>query len=372
MSIQNLVLRSVNASEAEFDRISHALDENIGQVDSVLYGLKHGDARYGTSGFAENEEIIKSLNATEAGWGNVKTALKEFKDKKVSRSKRTEILDVLIPGLINQIDDNVRLMSAHYAANVMRMKTMTAAFAVFFVVCFLIMYLINRRIVVEPLENTVLGMECLAKGNYNYQLDEKGTVELADIAAYYNAAVAMLKDSIAHYIEILESLPDCVVELDRAGRIKYANHGAMRLLKKSGSGLLGARFGDFMDKSADLDYKAFLAAVFDGRPQEPREFGGSKDGIWDITAVPLASGGKIESALLVARDVSEKKRLMDEAVEARVRAEESEQKLKAAIKNLEDLAILAVKREMHKQEAGTFGSQTLRERGVKDDFREET
>lgn len=67
-------------------------------------------------------------------------------------------------------------------------------------------------------------------------------------------------------------------------------------------------------------------------------------------------------------DADERKRLMNELISARAQAEETEKKLKKTISDLEEFALLAIRRELKMQELRERFVQIKRDHEIKRDF----
>jgi PAS domain S-box-containing protein len=109
---------------------------------------------------------------------------------------------------------------------------------------------------------------------------------------------------------ILDSEPECVLVVDRDGRIIQSNPAGTNLLSRADQPLLGRRVNDVVDNTQRSTVDRRLAAVFSGTPSafelSVLATGNDQPRIWlDVHCVALRdSGGTVSSALLVARDVT--------------------------------------------------------------------
>lgn len=147
--------------------------------------------------------------------------------------------------------------------------------------------------------------------------------------------------------EVLDSLPDPVVETDAAGRIVFVNRAAL-LLAGCDAGAFGQQCKEFLTAACrSLSGHETFEAPLAMRDGSARFF--------EFKAVRL--GGPEGGSLFIGRDSDERKRILDELTTARTQEVEASTKLKKTISDLEEFALLAIRRELKMQE--------LRERFVR-------
>ncbi|MDT7834588.1 PAS domain-containing sensor histidine kinase [Aquabacterium sp. OR-4] len=116
--------------------------------------------------------------------------------------------------------------------------------------------------------------------------------------------------------KLADNLPDTVVRIDRQGRHLYANAAvrvATGLAPEAFIGRTTAELG--MPPELVCVWDALLARVFGGAPTERLQFdfpGPQGQRTWESLVVPeVDAHGKVYSVLVISRDITERRRLLD-------------------------------------------------------------
>jgi PAS domain S-box-containing protein len=191
-------------------------------------------------------------------------------------------------------------------------------------------FLLSRRLL-GPLSQLSRETEEVAQGNFSRRVEIRGRDEIADLGARFNAMAARLEQSYRKLEEqkgrlevevqartaqfarerenlaaVIESTADGIVAVDGEGRIALANRAAARLF--------GAPEGSLVDTQVRAlwpgwdDYRA--AARGDSKTSRRYELR-RDDRTLAINAATVVSDGQRDGAILVARDVSEDRRLQE-------------------------------------------------------------
>jgi len=173
-------------------------------------------------------------------------------------------------------------------------------------------WLLIRKIV-RPITEIVKGAGELAQGNLERQIMVDGEAELGDLARSINILAGRLRKMKRRVAEetdlsraILNSMVDCVVALDREGRVRLVNKAVERTFGVSEAACLGK---SVVGAVRSFEFERLVQGVLaDGRglveempifTPQPRSF--------LIHITPLAAGGGGVVAIL--RDTTEAKRL---------------------------------------------------------------
>jgi len=186
-----------------------------------------------------------------------------------------------------------------------------------------------RTVALDRADGTVHWAEVRAEPLYDDRGEfDGGILTLLDVTARKEVQDA-LRLSDQKWRSLGASLPDFVVITDAAARILYINQTLPPLSERD---ILGRVLFEFIDEGERDAYRAkFEEAVVEMRPvrTETRRAPGRGDVWFDVTFVPLVESGSEPSILVVARDVTERKRQ-----EAALRASEFE--LRALVNSLPD------------------------------------
>jgi two-component system sensor histidine kinase VicK len=212
--------------------------------------------------------------------------------------------------------------------------------------------LLIRRIL-RPLSEVAEGIERISEGDFTHRLSVRSEDELGRLTGYYNEMVQKLRGPVNHYRELVETIPDAVVELDREGYISYANEAALAVRGYKREEMLFKNYTEFVPPpSRDAWARVFNTVLGGETVKNSEQAVNFKDGTGsvEINAFPIWREKEIVGVRCLLKDIREQKRMMDELVRARENAEEMAKKLRATVEELEEFALLAVRRELKMQE----------------------
>lgn len=159
--------------------------------------------------------------------------------------------------------------------------------------------------------------------------------------------------------DVLDSLPDPVIETDREGRIVFVNRAALLATGYKAEDAVGKPCSNFLPAGCARPPGA-LPGHSGHSGQDAFEIPLSmKDGstrFFEFKSVRLGDGPD-DRSICIGRDSDERKRLLDELTSAKKQEAAASTKLKKTISDLEEFALLAIRRELKMQE--------LRERFVR-------
>ncbi|MEK7773893.1 MAG: PAS domain S-box protein [Deltaproteobacteria bacterium] len=225
------------------------------------------------------------------------------------------------------------------------------------------------RKVLSPIKKINDALERTSAGDYRDGAGISSNDSFGTLADHLNRLINSLNESVAHCRELVRTMPDLVIDIDRSGDITYMNEAATRLTGYTEEDVLNRPYAGFVDKrSSDEAEKAFKK-VLNGESVRNLELslilknGGVN--LFEFNAVPIWRAGAPAVCRAVGRDIEERKEIMGELKKARTEAEESSEKLKKTVRDLEDFALLAVRREIKMQEIREMLQELRKDMGMK-------
>ena len=152
---------------------------------------------------------------------------------------------------------------------------------------------------------------------------------------------------------LIESLPIAAFEVDETGKIISSNNEAAMLTGRALDELNGLCLLDLAPDDGKEAVRLMLDDAFSGKPA--RGYGAAimlKCGITlaEVFALPAVHAGEKPSCLIFSRNDRELKKARDEIEGVRKESVEASERLKKTIRDLEDFALMAVRRELKMQE----------------------
>lgn len=184
-------------------------------------------------------------------------------------------------------------------------------------ICIVLAFFLNLSVahgLSKPLKEVTVAAQKIAAGNFDHKIYRIPDGELGILAEALNSLSTEMKNKIKHNATekeknetILASMSDGIMAVDKSGTIILVN----RTLEESfdiNEGIIG-RMPVEAIRNTNLQ-QAFLSVLRSGVPQKieiPQTY--PKERVFDVTVVPLASGGIVNGAISVFHDVTELKRL---------------------------------------------------------------
>lgn len=208
--------------------------------------------------------------------------------------------------------------------------------------------------VLSPLKLITEGMERMGEKDFGGSLHIKTDDEFITIEGYCDKLSQRIQELEVQESELLRTIPDAVVELDRSGSIKYLNGSAVRLTGYGEAEVLGMPCTAFIPAELCSEFKEAFKTALDGKTVSscglPFILKGGRVNSFEWSVMPVWKSGEVTGCLFIGKDTEELVRLSDELGNARKEAEENSEKLKKTIKDLEEFALLAVRRELKMRE----------------------
>lgn len=217
--------------------------------------------------------------------------------------------------------------------------------------------------VLAPIAMVDVAVRELSTGNHKARIDMNllRRDELGSLAQAVNKFTDTATEETHHCRNLLMSMPDPVVETDEKGFIKHMNDAACAATGYTPTELVNMPFTSIVHQGEGYHFEDAMKRILLGEPVKRLELPlVLKDGrtdLFEFTCAPIWREGRIAAVRCVGRDTEERRRMLEELLAAKAQAEETSEKLKRTVKDLEEFALLAVRRE--------FKMQEIRERFVK-------
>lgn len=178
--------------------------------------------------------------------------------------------------------------------------------------------------------------------------------EIESIKSYVLSAGALLDEYREQHRDLITSIPDILLELDRSGVVIFANRTALETTGYAEEELLGRPFLSFVALEWRPAANAYLSTLQHGESVINADLKlvlkNRSESFFEFNAVPLWKNGAVAGCCCIGRDIEERRKIMHELESARKHAEEATAKLKKTVSDLEEFSLLAVRRELKMQE----------------------
>ncbi|UPT73686.1 MAG: ATP-binding protein [Elusimicrobiota bacterium] len=185
--------------------------------------------------------------------------------------------------------------------------------------------LVLVRGILAPIRGLLSGISSIGVGDYDVRVPVLSRDELGELAESFNAMSAQLARTTVskEYVEgVLENMRDLLLVTDSAGRVKTANHAAAEAL---GGAVVGRPLAELL--SSDDGFAAPKAAR-DAEVALLAKDGGRIPAL--LSSAPLRDReGRPQGWIVVAKDITERKRDEEALVRAKLAAEASSRELEA-------------------------------------------
>lgn len=178
--------------------------------------------------------------------------------------------------------------------------------------------------------------------------------EIESIRSYVLSAGALLDEYREQHMNLIMSIPDMLIELDRDGLVVSANRAALDVTGYREDSLLGRPLLDIIEPEWKPRWQHTLSMLQEGEAAGMVDLkitlasGGAS--YFELNAAPLWKDGIVAGCCCVGRDIEERRKIITELEAARKHAEEASAKLKKTVNDLEEFSLLAVRRELKMQE----------------------
>jgi len=249
-----------------------------------------------------------------------------------------------------------------FAADGPRMRLELALeFAALFLAVIYSLFIYGR--VLTPIATVGKAVRELAAGNQRARIDMNllRRDEIGALAEGINKFTNAVTEEACHCRNLLRALPDPIVEIDKKGFISRMNDAACVAIGYTLAELANTPFTSLVHQGAGYLFEDAMKRILQGeavkRLELPLVMKDGCTGFFEFTCAPIWREGSVAAVRCIGRDTEEHRRTLEELIAAKAQAEETSEKLKRTVKDLEEFALLAVRRE--------FKMQEIRERFVK-------
>lgn len=163
------------------------------------------------------------------------------------------------------------------------------------------------------------------------------------------------RELLMRYQGLMEINQSALIELDLDGNITYLNGPARKLTGRPEDGrTLGSPFAQFLTAENSIDLYLLLDDIRHGNTVKNRQlpFMCDDGGVnkLNMSGAPVWSEGMVRGFLISIHDTDKAERLAMELEDAKQAAMETAEQLKTTMLDIEEFALLAVKREVKMQE----------------------
>lgn len=216
----------------------------------------------------------------------------------------------------------------------------------------LLVFLLIKRVLL-PLREVEGFLRNMADNGFGGYLRVRSD-DLGELTTHINRLSELLSDSEIRHKDLVMTLPDAVVELDRSGALVYLNDAALSLTGYKPDEIRKLDYTDLTPHGSHHEMKEVFQSVLEGNTVSNRElpFIGKdcRESLFRFTAVPLWKGREPSGCLLIGMDTEEKKRLSSDLKSERLKSGELSSRLNKAIQSLEEFSLMAVRRELKMRE----------------------
>jgi len=361
------IVEEMEINPEKRETLEKELNTEIEEFEKILLGLKNGEPRLGLTKTAD-KRTADALGENLKQWENIKKTLKGQAQLSSENMKylEHEYLENNLLLFSRSMDGTASLLEETLASKVMRYKEgLVVLSAISFVTLGFIFTVLTRRII-GPLSSITKGIEEIKKGDFNRQIEVGYPDELGRVGAAYNEMVASLRETIERKRDLIENLPVAIIESTKDGNIKYLNKIALAWSGYNKEEILGRRLTEFIPRENRGRIEEALKTVLGGVPvRELQTPVALKGGVsrFEFNIAPIVEGKEVVGLRCVSKDIEKTKKMLDELERAKKEAEETSEKLRRTVKDLEEFALIAARREMKMHKIREGFKPGVREKG---------
>jgi PAS domain S-box-containing protein len=142
---------------------------------------------------------------------------------------------------------------------------------------------------------------------------------------------AALRKSERKYRTLVEASPDVIMNIDRQGTILFINH---TLPQFTVEGVIGTNVIEYIPADQAASYKQLIQKLFDTGERQSIVLDAVANTRWQSQLIPILQDGKVETALVIATDITERHR-------AAMELEKSVSLLRATLESTADGILVA-------------------------------
>ncbi len=181
--------------------------------------------------------------------------------------------------------------------------------------------IILARAIERPLKKLTDGVQSVAHGDFTKSIKVSTQNEFNRLVMAYNEMVASLKKSEEHLRKVFLAADDAILTTDTEGRITLWGESSGKMFGYPKEGIVGKPFETLVAADADPGLLAYMRAEprsqsrWEGEVSYRRKDGTSFDG-WCVTTGLMDENGGVLGHLSIIRDVTEKKQMQVQLIQA--------------------------------------------------------
>lgn len=307
------------------------------------------------SAIAAIDESTSKQPFADTGTGDTGKLLSDWEAaRKALAEPMSERAAAALAGLTDALTEYAEASGVRTTAQSKRLLSSVAVLSLAALAAVGLTALLIIRMLIGPLEAASITLAASEAVGFARPVNFGSAGEMVRLAASVNAAIDTLRKDAGNYRRSLYAAPFAILELDEYGSITSANREAERLAGETGGAVAGRPFAELISAESAQTLRAALETVFRGgvvRGCELQMTSRSCDtSLVELYATPVARGGSFAGCICVLKDLDETKKFMAELEKTRQDFSETSRRLTDTIKDLEDFALLAVRRELKMQE----------------------
>lgn len=186
-----------------------SLKQGIERFETVLHGLRRGDATLGLPGFTD-PTLISQLDRVEKIWQQLKPALLELTSPNIQGVSALDQIRTLSSTVLNEMNEVVTMLEANSAQKVRTMKRIQLILFAIALVLVAVSVLFGNATVVKPTEQIQSIVDKIYAGNQDLQ-KHMGQAQsqldfVSDVAGNSTKTAHNISDAIADVAQELQSL----------------------------------------------------------------------------------------------------------------------------------------------------------------------
>jgi PAS domain S-box-containing protein len=296
--------------------------ESSGVPKSEIASLRADFERYYALERSQAEQFMRAGDVAQLSRGTAD----DVEAKRLAKQR----LEVSLKALQRASDEQLRRSLSDTSSLVRARSEQNFVVGLAAFVTFLLILLFLTRRIVGPIRALSLMTQQVAAGRFE-QADQparSSNDEVGDLDAAFRAMTSSLREttvSKSYVDEIIRSMADTLVVLDREGRIRTLNRAAQDLLGCAEEDLVGQPFAAVCREVFEGAGTATLARIGSGRKVETNYL--AKDGrqipVLFSSSIMRDGAGDIQGYVCVAQDITDRKRAEQELKLAKEAAEEA-------------------------------------------------
>ncbi len=181
--------------------------------------------------------------------------------------------------------------------------------------------IVLARTIQRPLKRLTDGVQSVALGDFSKSIEMSTQDEFSRLVTAYNDMVASLKKSEEHLRKVFSAAEDAIMTTDMEGRVTLWSESSEKMFGHTKEDIVGESVDTLFGADADSALLAYMRQEpgsegrWEGEVSYRRKDGSSFDG-WCVTTILVDENGQGLGHLSIVRDVTEKKQMQMQLIQA--------------------------------------------------------